>query len=165
MPTRRKRTKRKSRKGGDWFKSNKTWADNYRNCMNQTKDDPIGTLGGKTADGRWSETMVNLDYRSENAEAMKDKEVKNAESWTDHKRGQVPKMWYRKPEGKWVVVNGMYKKNKYQWGDVVHPEWTSYIQQFETKPFWDTGPRMASDNPLEEQRKLAMYSPQPYGPP
>jgi len=130
--------------------------------MSQTKDDPIGTPGGKKAEVRCAETMINLDYRSENAEAMKDREVKNAESWTDHKRLQVPNMWRRNAEGKLVVVNGMYKKNKYQWGDVLKPEWSSDIQQFESKPLWDMSPRVPMDNPLETERKALRYTPSRY---
>ena len=153
MPTRRKRTKRKSRKGGEYgIREGKTWADNYKNCMKQLKDDPDGTVGGKTADMKCMGTMITTDYhgRGDNS------------PWDDDRKFSVPRMWRHGD-----VVNHEFKKSEFERGDVKNPDRRDYLQQFEKKGFIKAvlgSPSWPADNPaeLEHNRKLAKY-PKPVG--
>jgi len=116
MQTRRNRNKRKSRKGGEYgMRMFKTWADNYRNCMNQTKDE--------MADEKCTNTMRTTDYRSNGT----------AESWTNHKRLERENMWKKNEKGEFEIKNPRYKKNKYEYGFVDEPDRKDFIQQFETR--------------------------------
>jgi len=131
MPTRRKRTKRKSRKGGEYgIRRWKTWAENYKNCTNQLIDDPIGTPGGKMAEIKCEETMRTNDYHRNGT----------ANSWDNFNKATVPQMWQNGN-----IVNENYKKNEFEMGNVKNPEKRYFIQQFEKKSLGKRAMMAASD--------------------
>jgi len=121
--------------------------------MKQTKDDPDGTPGGKTADMKCMDTMQTNDYHGDGQYT----------TWGLSNKATVPEMWR---DGK--IVNEEFKKSEFEKGHVKDPDRRHYLQQFKKKGFINSlllsdgykgYHQEPADNPaqLEHIRKLAKY--------